>query len=107
MIPLVIIESPLAGDLPRNLAYARAAMLDSFARGEAPIAFHLLYPQIFNDLDEEERIAALFRSFEWQRAATRIAFYMDLGLSPGMRLAKKMIEESWPHRPVLTYRSIS
>ena len=41
----VILESPYAGDIERNVAYARAAMRDSLLRGEAPIASHLLYTQ--------------------------------------------------------------
>lgn len=43
--PLVIIESPYAGDVARNVKYARLALCDSIARGEAPIAFHLVYPE--------------------------------------------------------------
>ena len=42
---LVILESPFAGDVKRNTAYARAALRDSLLRGEAPIASHLLYTQ--------------------------------------------------------------
>lgn len=42
---LVIIESPYAGDVERNIEYARRRVRDSPARGEAPIASHLLYTQ--------------------------------------------------------------
>lgn len=38
--PLVVIESPLKGSFRRNVAYAKAAMRDSLARGEAPYASH-------------------------------------------------------------------
>ena len=41
----VIIESPYAGDVERNVRYARAAMADCLKRGEAPFASHLLYTQ--------------------------------------------------------------
>ncbi len=41
----VILESPYAGDIERNIAYARAAVNDSLIHGEAPIASHLLYTQ--------------------------------------------------------------
>ncbi len=42
---LVILESPYAGHVDANVAYARMAMHDSLLRGEAPIASHLLYTQ--------------------------------------------------------------
>ena len=47
----VIIESPFAGDVDRNLRYARAAMRDCLLRGESPYASHLLYtqPGVLND----------------------------------------------------------
>ena len=35
---LVLVESPYAGDVDRNKAYARAAMHDCIRRGEAPFA---------------------------------------------------------------------
>lgn len=41
----VILESPYAGDVERNLTYARECVRDSLSRGEAPIASHLLYTQ--------------------------------------------------------------
>lgn len=43
----VIVESPYAGDVIRNVEYARAAMRDCLQRGEAPFASHLLYPAPF------------------------------------------------------------
>lgn len=42
---LVILESPYAGNIEKNVAYARACVRDSLSRGEAPIASHLLYTQ--------------------------------------------------------------
>lgn len=40
---LVLLESPYAGYVERNLAYARACARDCLLRGEAPFASHLLY----------------------------------------------------------------
>ncbi len=40
----VVIESPYAGDVERNLRYLRLAMADCLERGEAPYASHALYP---------------------------------------------------------------
>jgi hypothetical protein len=42
---LVIIESPYAGDVEPNVAYAKAAVLDCLSRGEAPYASHLFFTQ--------------------------------------------------------------
>lgn len=85
---LVIIESPLAAATPEtvedNLAYARAAMRDCFARGEAPYASHLLYPQIFDDAKPEERRAGMIAGFAWGDVADATVVYTDRGISPGM-----------------------
>ena len=37
---LVLVESPFAGDVEKNLAFARACLHDCFIRGEAPFASH-------------------------------------------------------------------
>lgn len=85
--PIVIIESPFAGDLPKNVAYARAAVSDSLGRGEAPYASHLLYtqPGILDDDTPEEREWGLEAGWEFMRVATRVAVYKDLGISNGMQ----------------------
>lgn len=66
---LVIVESPFAGDLPKNIAYARAAVRDSLARGEAPIASHLLYtqPGILDDDIPAERQWGIDAGLAWRR----------------------------------------
>jgi len=84
-MPLVIIESPLAGDIETNLRYARAAMADSFRRGEAPYASHLLYPGTLNDNDPKDRELGMHAGFAWGDRADLVAVYRDLGISPGMR----------------------
>lgn len=83
---LVVIESPYAGEVERNLAYARAAMRDSILRGEAPIASHLLYtqPGILDDNDPIERATGIEAGLVWARHASLAAFYVDLGTSGGM-----------------------
>lgn len=86
MKKLVIIESRYAGDVEGNVRYAKAAMLDSFQRGESPIAFHLLHTQdgILNDQTPEERELGISSSLEWYRGADLCAVYTDLGISTGM-----------------------
>ena len=84
----VIIESPFAADTAAgvrlNERYARAAMLDSLRRGEAPFASHLLYTQVLDDRDERERRLGMRAGWEWMHAAEMVVVYNDRGVSPGM-----------------------
>ncbi|MGM5087555.1 hypothetical protein E0H64_17810 [Rhizobium leguminosarum bv. viciae] len=84
---LVILESPYAGDVATNEAYARACVRDSLSRGEAPIASHLLYtqPGILNDLDADERAWGINAGLAWGRVAQATVVYIDRGISNGMR----------------------
>jgi len=83
---LVILESPFAGDVARNIEYARRCVRDSLARGEAPIASHLLYtqPGILNDDDPAERQWGIDAGLAWLRVAEASVVYTDLGISRGM-----------------------
>ena len=86
MKPLVIIESPFAGDVEANIAYARKCVGDSLARGEAPIASHLLFtqPGILDDLVPGERALGIEAGLAWYRVADKCAVYADRGYSKGM-----------------------
>lgn len=89
-IPLVIIESPFAGKTQEeqnaNIEYAQRCLHDSLMRGEAPIAFHLLYtqPNVLDDSIPEQRSLGLKHSFAWYDKALFVAVYCDRGISPGM-----------------------
>ena len=72
------------GDIKDNLSYARAALLDSLKRGEAPLASHLLYTQVLDDSVKEERVLGMEAGFAWQGKADLVAVYADLGISEGM-----------------------
>jgi hypothetical protein len=86
---LVIIESPYAGDVEANVAYARLAMRDSLIRGESPIASHLLYtqPGILRDDIPDERAWGIAAGLAWRNVADLAAFYIDKGWSTGMESA--------------------
>lgn len=84
----VIIESPFAGDVKRNIEYAKLCLKDSLNRGEAPFASHLLYTQVLNDEISEERELGIKAGFEWGNVADLRAFYIDYGISPGMKKAR-------------------
>lgn len=83
---LVILESPYAGDIEANVDYARAAIRDALARGEAPIASHLLYtqPGVLRDEDEAERKWGIDAGLAWGRVADATVVYTDRGMSRGM-----------------------
>lgn len=86
---LVIIESPYAGDVERNVRYARAAMADCLLLGEAPIASHLLYtqPGVLDDLIASERALGIAAGLAWRSVCDAAVFYTDLGWSSGMSAA--------------------
>jgi hypothetical protein len=82
----VILESPFAGDVERNVRYARACAQDCLRRGEAPFASHLLYTQrgILNDDRPEDRELGMAAGLIWGRVAEATVVYTDLGITPGM-----------------------
>lgn len=92
MKPLVIIESPYAGDIEGNVDYAQRAMLDSIKRGEIPLASHLLYPQVLDDAEPEERALGISIGLAMYRYTPIVAFYIDRGWSNGMRNARNVAE---------------
>lgn len=97
--PLVIVESPYAGDVERNLRYARECMADCIRRGERPFASHLLYTQegILDDEDVEQRRLGIQLGYDFWDASAKIVFYCDLGWSPGMETAEKRAVR-WGHQ---------
>lgn len=84
MKPLVIIESPYAGDVEENIAYARKCVADSVHRGEAPICSHLLFPQLLDDNVPAERQEGIEAGLAWYRVADKCVVYADRGYSKGM-----------------------
>ena len=89
----VCIESPLAGNFRRNVRYAQLCMLDSLKRGEAPYLSHLLYPQVYDDLDSAQREFGMRAGRVWLQAAELVVLYTDLGISNGMEAARDLARE--------------
>ena len=102
----VIIESPFAGDIDTNQAYARAALRDCLLRGEAPLASHLLYtqPGVLDDSNPEERVHGIDAGLAWGCLADATVVYGDLGISTGMRYGIERAEREG--RPV-EYRQLT
>jgi hypothetical protein len=86
LIP-VCLESPYAGDVERNLRYARAAVRDCLDRDESAYGSHLFFtqPGILRDEVPEERELGIRAGFVWAALATKRVFYVDLGWSSGMK----------------------
>ena len=102
---LVILESPFAGDIKANVEYARKCLKDSLLRGEAPIASHLLYTQsgVLDDSIKEERAMGIDAGLAWKKVADLHVFYIDRGVSPGMKYAEKYAKE---YNVNLEYRTL-
>lgn len=101
----VIVESPYAGNVDRNVAYARLCLKDCLLRLEAPFASHLLYtqPNVLDDSVLEERRLGIEAGFEWRSSADVTVVYTDLGISSGMELGIKHAKKQG--RPI-EYRTL-
>ena len=99
----VIIESPFHAptDVGRlkNMNYARAAMMDSLHRGEAPFLSHLLYTQVLEDNLPDERAMGIEAGLAWGMQAHLTAVYADYDISRGMTLGIEHAHKNW--RPVV------
>lgn len=93
---LVYLESPYAGDVEKNIQYARACMRDCVLRGESPFASHLLYtqPGILDDNIIEERRLGMEAGFAWALVVDSTVVYTDLGISKGMQEGIRRAEEA-------------
>lgn len=74
--------------LRQNIIYARLAVLNSLLRGEAPLASHLLYTQVWSE-KPELRENGIKAGIEMHYRCDLVALYTDLGVSSGMESAEK------------------
>jgi hypothetical protein len=102
---LIILETPFAGDIKKNIAFARACMKDCFCRCEFPFASHLLYTQegILDDNSKEDRELGMKAGLAWGKYAVATVVYTDLGISEGM---KRGIEQAQKDGRVVEYRKL-
>jgi hypothetical protein len=56
---LVYICSPYAGDIETNIRFAKDACLYAAEHGCAPVAVHLIYPQILDDSIPAQRVIGI------------------------------------------------
>lgn len=104
----VIVESPFAGAVNKNIRYLRACMHDAFTRGEYPFASHGLYtqPGVLDDGNPADRELGIQAGFAWRSAAQASVFYIDLGMSDGMEYGLKAAQKCQVDNPghVIEYR---
>ena len=102
----VIVESPYRGhgerEVKANVDYARECLEESLKRGEAPIASHLLYPQVLNDNNTGARRMGMDAGWAWIEVAELLAVYTDRGISQGMKGA---IGKAGKHGVEVEYRT--
>lgn len=103
----VQVESPFASSSAEgyaiNIAYARAAVLDSIRRGETPVATHLLFTQPGILREETERALGLELALDLLQRVDAVVVYTDRGVSDGMQAA---IREAHRRGIVVEYRRV-
>ncbi|MGX9428031.1 DUF7768 domain-containing protein [Bradyrhizobium sp. LeoA1S1] len=98
-IKLVILESPYAGAVNANVAYARRCLKDCALRGESAQASHLLLTQVLDDKKPDERALGIALGLAWRSVAEYSVFYTDRGWSNGMKDAlDSAIAEGRPYK---------
>jgi len=89
-VRLVVVESPYAGDVQRNLAYLRACLKDCLERGESPYASHGLLTQPGVGCDDDvpaERALGIRAGFAWADRADAVAAIVRPELGDGALVA--------------------
>lgn len=92
-ITTVCVESPLSGNLERNIAYARAAMRYCLFLNAAPFVSHLSFTQVLDDEDPGQRELGITAGLALGDGCENRWFFVDFGISPGMRLALERAEK--------------
>lgn len=104
---LVYIASPYAGDTEGNIRFAKAACRLAMEQGSIPVAAHLLYPQMLDDMIPEQRelgirmgLGLLEACNELWLCGSRISSGMQRELEtagllgiPVRRVPREMVEE--------------
>jgi hypothetical protein len=90
----VVVESPFAGEVETNLAYAKACLRDCLLRDESPVASHILFASTgtLEDSDPIERAVGINAGHAWMHGAHAVVVYTDRGISSGMEAGIKVAE---------------
>jgi hypothetical protein len=88
----IVIESPYAGEVHRNLIYLDFCKLDCLRRGETPYASHGQLTSCLDDNKPEERELGIAAGLAMAEFISNAAFYTDLDWSRGMTYARAYYE---------------
>ena len=88
---VVYIASPMSGDVEQNLQFARHACRYAISEGVVPFAPHLLYTQMLDDSDPEERQLGIDMGNRMLKLCDELWLCGDQ-ISPGMAGEKEMAE---------------
>jgi hypothetical protein len=88
----VVVESRFRGDVVRNKRYLERCLRDCISRGESPYASHKMLTDCLDDDDPVERRLGIEAGLAWRTVAAHV-FYVDLGWSDGMKLAKELYDQ--------------
>jgi hypothetical protein len=90
LMPLVLVESPYAGDAAANVDYASLCLRDALSRSEAPIAVEchsqLTQPTVLDDDIPDHRTLGIDAGLAWLRAADASVVYKGRSISSDMFL---------------------
>jgi hypothetical protein len=90
-LPLIIVESPLAGHPHgpvKGLEFARACCADVARNyGCSVFASHLFYTQFLDDTNPTERVLGINLGLALAARADIIRYYTNFGISGGMQLS--------------------
>ncbi len=100
LAPVVFLESPYSGHIDRNVRYLLLCGLDSYQRGEMPTSSHgtmtmhptkrdFFVPDDKPKWDVFTRKGGIDRAQSLRHICSKVVFYIDMGLSPGMRAGLK------------------
>lgn len=89
----VIVESPYAGDVQRNLKYLERCLRYCVERDESPYASHKMLTTCLDDNNQSERDLGIKAGLAWREIAEMRIFFVDHGWSKGMLLAKELYDK--------------
>lgn len=97
--PCVFICSPYAGDIKTNVDKTKRYLRFAVDKGAIPFAPHLLYPQVMDEHDSDERKLGLFFGMVWLRKCYEI-WVFGSHISSGMRTE---IDKAKKHHIAIRY----
>lgn len=84
-IKIVYIASPFAGDIERNISFAKSAAKYAIGKGVAPYIPHLTLPAVLNDDDPKERALGIKLNCEILSRCDELWVFRIRGISSGMK----------------------